>query len=41
MKFLSLSVCSSRGPKENDQLCEKFAFRYTGTYKWKKPDAKM
>ncbi|KAL8597500.1 Glucose-6-phosphate 1-dehydrogenase [Nucella lapillus] len=31
----------SRGPKENDVMCEKFNFHYTGTYQWKKPESKI
>ncbi|XP_071084261.1 glucose-6-phosphate 1-dehydrogenase-like isoform X1 [Haliotis cracherodii] len=34
-------VYGSRGPKENDELCARYNFTYTGTYKWVKPDANL
>lgn len=30
-------VYSSRGPKEADDLCSKYSFKFYGTYKWVKP----
>lgn len=35
-----LFTCS-RGPSESDELCSRFNFIYTGTYKWEKPAPKM
>ncbi|XP_048740576.2 glucose-6-phosphate 1-dehydrogenase-like isoform X2 [Ostrea edulis] len=31
----------SRGPPESDELCARFNFIYTGTYKWEKPVHRM
>lgn len=38
-EIFSLFVFFSRGPKENDILCGKFGFTYTGTYKWVRPES--
>lgn len=31
----------SRGPKENDIMCDKLNFKYTGTYMWKRPESQL